>query len=77
MLKVKMPVSVTEGTGDNRKRKEIGSVQVYTLDMSEIAKIAVGAKETSKDENDGLPVFDSQEANWLFGKSQESCRHDC
>lgn len=67
MLSSKMVVSVTEGTGDNRKRKEIGAVNIFTPDMSEIAKIAVGAKETSKDETDGLPVFDSQEANWLFG----------
>lgn len=66
MLQVKMAVSVTEGTGDNRKRKEIGTVQVFTPEMSEIAKIAVSAKETGKDETDGLPVFDSQEANWLF-----------
>ena len=67
MLTVKMAVSVTEGAGDNRKRKEIGAVQVFTPEMSEIAKIAVGAKETGKDENDGLPIYDSQEANWLFG----------
>ena len=67
MLKVKMPVSVTEGTGDNRKRKEIGAVEVFTPEMSEILQIAAAAKETSKDETDGLPVFDSQEANWQFG----------
>ena len=67
MLSIKMPVSVTEGTGDNRKRKEIGTVTIFTPEMSEILKIAASAKETGKDETDGLPVYDSQEANWLFG----------
>ena len=67
MLNSKMVVSVTEGTGDNRKRKEIGSVDIFTPDLSEIAKIVAGAKETGKDESDGLPIYDTQEANWVFG----------
>lgn len=67
MLKSKMPVSVTEGTGDNRKRKEIGQVEIYTPDLTEIAAIIVTAKVTGTDEADGLPVYDTQEANWVFG----------
>ena len=67
MLNSKMSVAVTEGTGDNRKRKEIGTVEIFTPDLSEIAKIVAGAKETGKDESDGLPIYDTQEANWVFG----------
>ena len=36
-------------------------------DLLEIAKIVAGAKETGKDETDGLPIYDTQEANWVFG----------
>lgn len=67
MLKTKMGVSVTEGTGDNRKRKEIGAVEIYVPALTEIAKVIVDAKETGKDEADGMPVYDTQEANWVFG----------
>ena len=67
MLKTMMAVSQTEGTGDNRKRKEIGKVEIYTADLTEIAKVIVDAKVTGQDETDGLPIYDSQEANWIFG----------
>ena len=66
MLNTKMVVSVTEGTGDNRKRKEIGKVDIFTPDLQEIAAAIVAAKETGKDETDGLPVYDTPEANWVF-----------
>lgn len=65
MLSSNMVISVTEGVGDNRKRKEIGKVKIFTPDLTEIMKVIVDAKETSKDE-DGLPVYDTQEANWTF-----------
>lgn len=66
MLKSQMVVSVTEGTKGNRARKEIGKVEIYTPSLTEIAKIIVDAKETGKDEKDGLPVYETQEANWVF-----------
>lgn len=65
MLKSAMTISVTEGVGDNRKRKEIGKVSIFTPELTEIAKVIVDAKITSTD-SDGLPVYDSQEANWVF-----------
>lgn len=65
MLKVKMGVSVTEGTGDNRQRKEIGKVDIFVPTLTEIAKAIVDAKETGKDETDGMPIYDTQEANWV------------
>jgi hypothetical protein len=66
MLTTKMVVSVTEGLGDIRKRREIGTVDIYTPDLQEIAAAIVSAKQTSVAEADGLPVYDSAEANFIF-----------
>ena len=66
MLKSAMVVSETVGTKGNRSRKEIGKVDIFTPSLTEVAKIIVDAKEIGKDEKDGLPVYESQEANWVF-----------
>lgn len=65
MLKSNMVISVTEGTGDNRKRREIGKVDIFTPELTEIAKVIVDAKITGNDP-DGLPLYDTLEANWVF-----------
>lgn len=62
-----MIVSETVGAKGNRERKPVGSVEIHTPTLTEIAKIIVDAKETGKDEKDGLPIYDTAEANWVFG----------
>ncbi|WCD44311.1 hypothetical protein Tiera_055 [Polaromonas phage Tiera] len=71
MFKTKMTVSKTEGTGDAKKRVAIGDVFIWIPTLTEIAA-AIGASEQAKDDKgqpafdeDGFPVYTTQEANWI------------
>ncbi|EDO29123.1 predicted protein [Nematostella vectensis] len=62
-----MEVSKTiEVKGGKNYREKVGEVEVTTPTLEDIAQMVVGAKVKEKDE-EGLPVYETEEANWIFG----------
>ena len=63
MQKFTMVVSETV----NKVRKEIGSVDATVPTLDEITAVVATAKVADTDKETGLPVYDTDEANFVFG----------
>ena len=72
MKTIKMPVSITVATvGGKKERKEVGSVDLTVPVIEDIIPF-MGAKVTG--EEDGLPVYDSDEANFVVSALVAYCK---
>jgi hypothetical protein len=66
MQKFTMVVSETTGEKGNKKRIEIGKVEATVPLLDEVASVIVTAKVAELDKESGLPVYDTDEANFVF-----------
>lgn len=67
MQNFKMPVSKTvKNTKGDNERSKIGDVDVTVPTLEEVAEKLQEIKVKEIDKEDGLPIYESAEQNWIF-----------
>jgi hypothetical protein len=62
MSMIKLPISKTV----DKKRIEVGAVEVYVPSLEEVSQVIAAAQATEDKTDEGLPVYTTNEANWVL-----------